>query len=221
MRRLLYIPIIHEEADLGSAGPDLARGSSTLAGEHRWALHQETVRGFWESVERSLRRFDPRKVRVYQDGMAADGALGRRIVEEGTRRGSRNYQLVLALLDRGAVLQATEDLALLQQEQESLRSPGRQQVSPGQRRRLLERRDANIAQAINATLREGEVGVLFIGAGHDVRPSLADDILVQRAKDPERLRLYIQELLLGDDPGRLATLATYVAAPVEDCGAEG
>ncbi len=221
MRRLLYIPIIHEEADLGSAGSSLAQSTSTQVGGNRWALHQQTVQSFWEGIERYLDTFGPDTIRVYQDGLPADGALGRRIVEEAASRGSRNYRLILALLDRGAQLRATEDAALLLQEHASLRRAEQQQPCPRQREELLARRDAYIAGRINATLQEGEAGVLFIGAGHHVLSILADDIVVRRLKDPKKLSLYVQELVLGSDEGRLARLATYVATQVEDVDTEG
>lgn len=215
MRHLLYIPIIHDEVDLGSSGPDLAHSSAALAGERRWAMHRETVRRFWESVEEYLRRFDPSKMRIYQDGLAIGGAAGRRIVEESARRGSRNYQLVLDMLNDGAQLQSTEHAALLLQEHANLRAGEGQVPSPEQRERLLEERDTYIADVIGSTLQEEELGVLFIGAGHDVLGHLAADIRVQTAKDPDKLLMYIHELLLGKDSRRLETLARYVAAPVD------
>lgn len=215
MRRLLYIPVIHDEADLGISGPDLAHGSAALAGERRWTMHRETASRFWQNVGDCLRRFDARKMRLYQDGLAADGTTGRRIVEEGARRGSRNYQLVLQLLNHGAELQATEHAALLLQEHANLRAGSRQAPSPEQRQRLLEERDTYIADAISSTLQEEELGVLFIGAGHNVLGRLAPDIGVQKVKDPDKLRVYMQELLLATDSPKLDALARYVAAPVE------
>ncbi len=216
MRHLLYIPVIHDEADLGSSGPDLAHGSAALAGERRWAMHRETTSRFWESVRDYLSRLDARKMRVYQDGLAADGAVGKRIVEEGTRRGSRNYQLVLELLNHGAHLQATERVELLLQEHAQGREGARPAPSPEQRERLLEERDAYIADVISSTLQEEELGVLFVGAGHNVLGRLPADIRVQTAKDPDKLRMYIHELLLGNDSRNLEALAQYLSAPVDE-----
>ena len=215
MRNLLHIPVIHDEVDLGSAGPALGRRSAGQAGERRWALHRETVCRFWESVGDYLSRFDSSKMRVYQDGVPVDGTMGRRIVEEGARRGSRNYQLVLKLLDNYAQLQAAEHPTLLLQEYANLRAEGRQAPSPEQRARLLEERDSYIAQVINSTLQEGDVGVLFIGAGHSLGRDLASDICVQEVKDADKVHLYIQELLLGNGFGKTEALARYVAAPVD------
>jgi pheromone shutdown protein TraB len=178
-------------------------------------MHQETARRFWESVADYLSRLDSSNMRVYQDGLAADGAAGKRIVEEAARRGSKNYQLVLELLNHGAQLQATENPTLLVQELANLGAAGHESPSPEQRQYLLEERDTYIADVISSTLQAEELGVLFIGAGHDVLGRLAADIQVQTVKDPDKLRRYIQELLLARDSRKLEALARYVAAPVD------
>jgi len=224
MRRLLYVPIVHDEADLGSAGTSLAQMSATLSGERRWTIHGGTMREFWESVATYLRSLDLDRLKVYQDGLAADGEIGRRIVEEAARRGSKNYQLVLDLMDRGAELRRTEDPALLLQERESILGLAQQesvrerlgssQSYRRQRGRLIEKRDEFMAQTVNATLKEGEVGVLFIGAYHDVASHLVEDISVKAVKDPQTVRNYFSELLLSCDDRSFEKLARYMASPV-------
>jgi hypothetical protein len=231
MRQLLYIPIIHSSVDLGSAGAALTLHGAALAGEGRWAVHQETVNKFWESVAAYLRSLDPRCLRVYQDGLAAAGELGRRVVQEAAKRGSPNYQLVLEMLDGGAELRQTEDPLLLTLERENILAglaPGAtDQEGPAARRyreqrdRLTEERDSFIAGTIGATLREGEVGVLFLGAYHQVASYLAADISVQMVKDPEGVCLYLEELFLGHDDARLRELADYLAPLVCGGGPEG
>lgn len=225
MRRLLCVPIIHSQADMGSAGAALSRASSALTGELRWARHEEVAGRFWESVSAYLRSFDPRQLKVYQDGLAAGGPTGRRIVQEAAARGSKNYRLVLELVHGGAELRKTEDAALLLQEQENilgLLQPGRGQDKARnaeqyqQRRdRLMAERDRFIAGAIDATLKEGEAGVLFIGASHDVAAHLPGDVRVEAVKDREKVRAYFDELLWGHDERKLEELSLYLAAPVE------
>lgn len=218
MRRLLYIPIIHEEADLGSARTALAQKSAALSGERRWVLHRETVGKFWETVAAYLRSFDPYQLKVYQDGLAADGETGMRIVEEAARRGSKNYQLVLGLLKGGAELRKTEEPALLLREREVLLKHLRQDLDAEQYRlqrdRLMEERDKFIAKTVTATLKEGEVGVLFIGAHHNVASRLAGDISVEAVKDPGRVRAYFKELFLSHNEVRLKELVQYLTSPI-------
>lgn len=224
MRRLLYVPIIHDEADMGSAGATLAHQSAAMAGKKRWETHTVIVRGFWESIASYLSSFDVSRLKVYQDGMAVDGETGRRIVEEAAKRGSINYQLIRDLLEKGAELRKTEDPVLLLQEHEGIRTAVQQNSATQdqqtgelrrlQQNRLTEQRDEFIAATINATLREGELGVLFLGAYHNVVARLARDIRVQYVKDPELVRAYFAELLAGHDDRKLEELATHLAAPV-------
>ena len=224
MRRLLYVPIIHDEADMGSAGATLARQSAAMAGGERWEMHTVVVRSFWESIASYLSSLDASLVKVYQAGMAADGETGRRVMEEAADRGSINYQLIRDMVRRGAELRNTEDPALLLQEHEGIRTAlqqnsatqDQQTAESGQlqRDRLLEQRDAFIAANISATLREGELGVLFLGASHNVVSRLARDIRVQAIKDPELVMAYFAELLAGHDDRRLEEFAHGLAAPV-------
>jgi len=216
MRQLLYIPIIHSEADLGSVGTAVTLQSTTLSGERHWAVHKKTICKFWESVATYLRSFDSCKLVLYQDGLAADGEIGRRIAEEAAKRGSKNYQLLLELLNRGAQLRKTEDLALLLLEHQLLLEMVHSHVQQyeSQRDRLMEERDKFIAETIEATLKEGELGVLFIGAYHNVSSHLATDISIEMVKDTKRVKAYLDELFLGHDYQRLEELGQYLISPM-------
>lgn len=224
MRVLFLIPLIHSPADLGSVGAPLEQTSAALSGEARWTAHQDTVAKFWRSVADLLTSLDPERVKVYQDGLAAEGELGGRIVAQAAKRGSPNHRVVLGLVERGAELRKTEDAALLVQERENIlqltqgASPGGAEPDTQRYRRtrdrLTEARDRFIARTINQTLKVGELGVLFLGAYHEVLPHLAPDISVRALKDPERVRAYFQELLLGRDERRFQELAGYLASPV-------
>ena len=83
-----------------------------------------------------------------------------------------------------------------------------------ERDHLTDERDKFIADTIAATLRDGEVGVLFIGTYHDIAPRLAADILVEMVKDREKVQAYFTELLQGQDDRRFEELARYLASPV-------
>ncbi|MEK7848007.1 MAG: hypothetical protein AAB270_03700 [Chloroflexota bacterium] len=225
MRRLLLVPIIHSQEDMGSTGPALAERSAALVEERRWQLHGETMHRFWENVRACLSSLDPRQLRVYQDGLPTGGEPGRRIVARAAEQGSENYRLILELLNAGAHLRPTEDPALLLQEHQTvsgLMRRGAAQSGPGsgtspeQRDSLMESRDRSIARAIDATLGPGEVGVLFIGAYHRVESYLAKDIAVEAIKDPQQVREYFKELFLDRPPeaGRLAELTRYLGSPV-------
>lgn len=222
MRRLLYVPIVHSQSDMGQVGVALEHQSAVTLGERRWRLHQETVDRFWDSVEAYLQALDARQLRIYQDGLPADGETGRRIVVEAARRGSRNYQVVLKLLERGAELRLTEDPALLWQERANLLAlaqagaaqPRDTEQYRRRRDQLTEERDKAVAEAIGASLQENELGLLFMGAYHDVLSHLAADISVHSVKDPTQLRAYFEALFGDHDDARLVALGERLASPV-------
>ena len=222
MRKLLYVPIIHSESDLGSLGPALERRSASLCGEKRWAEHKETVSRFWQSVADYLQSLGT-PLKIYQDGLAADGELGRRVIEEGASMGSRNHQLILDLIEKGAEIRKTEEASLLIQEYESIsrlavgepsETISSHHSSRGQSRRLTEERNRFIAKTINESLRDGETAVLFLGAYHSVLSYLAKDIVVQQLKEAEKVRAYFGELFSGHDEARFQRLARYLSAPI-------
>lgn len=193
-RKLIYVRIVHSQADLGTAAQSLgAIGKDRLSAEG-WRKHQQRVAAFWgrlrvevmERVEKELPGTGWEKLRIYQDGMPAGAEIARRIVEEVAEKGSLNYQMLRELLKRGARLEKTEHAGLLREEYRLIRqivaaaSPAeREQAQQSYRRRseaLLGQRDRFIAKRIDQTLKEGEVGVLFIGASHRVIPYLPGDI---------------------------------------------
>ena len=218
MRRLLYVPIIHTEGDMGSLGPALARRSASLIGEKRWTEHKETVRRFWRSIEDCLLSLEGSHLAIYQDGLAAGGELGRRVVEEASRRGSLNHRLILSLVSKGAEIRKAEDPSLLLEELKLAGRGGGAGGSPleikARRARLLEARDRFIASTIAETLKEGETAVLFIGANHNVLPYLLEDVLVEPLKEPDKVRLYLEELASGRDHRHLRHLADYLVSPI-------
>ena len=122
-------------------------------------------------------------LRIYQDAQPVGGERGRAAVAELATRGSQNHQLLLRLVDRGAILEQTEDPALLLQEIELLRQ-AHGAVQPSMAQKLLTERDRYIAGRINSTLSPGETGLLFLGALHDVQPWLERDILVRQMHLP-------------------------------------
>ena len=226
MRKLYYVPIIHTSADLGVIGGEAARRGVERLGEDVWTKHVETVSGFWQALEDYFSAFDAAGVRVYQDGMMADGELGEKIVKEGAEKGSKNFMIILDLLKRGAVLMKTEDLDLLRKEYTLLLEiskaarPVKKLLSYLKYRlikdRLLKKRDRYIAGMINGTLKDRETGVLFVGAYHDVHPGLSDDIQVVELKDMKKVRDYQDKFIHPERcKDEVATLTRYLVSPVE------
>lgn len=204
MRRLLYVPIIHTEADLGSVGQDVAKRGLRQFGEILWKRHQETVLSFWESIASYFDSIEVSGFKIFQDGMVADGELGMTIVREAVKADSRNYQVVSELIRKGAILVKTEDFNFVREERDWIiritQAKSRAQKLDAAikyklaKNNLLDKRDKFIAKQINDTLQEGGMGILFIGAFHNVRKWLQQDIHVAELKDINKVKEY-QKLL--------------------------
>jgi hypothetical protein len=225
VRTLIYVPIIHTSADIGSMSGQVAERGIAAVGEETWARHRETVAGFWRSVWDYCDALDATGARVYQDGMVADGPLGRKIAEDTAKAGSLNYQLVLKLLDRGACLVRTEDFRLVKREYDRLIAMTRAKSTASKlfavarykvvKAALLRQRDAFIARRIDETLEPAGTGILFIGALHNVAKWLAADIQIKEVKDRRKVRDY-QRLLPfhSKHPLEFEALGKYLTAQV-------
>ena len=184
----------------------------------------ETVRGFWDSIDRYFEKLEVSNLKIYQDAMVADGEIGQKIVEDGLKRGSKNYEIISKLIQRGAILVKTEDFALVKKERdlllkmtaargltEKLSSYLKYRLA---KNKLLRERDRFIANRINETLNQGETGILFIGAYHEVIPKLAEDTQVKEIKDARKIREY-QEAFSHGKGGtkRFKELSEYLLSP--------
>lgn len=160
-------------------------------GKEKWLDNQKKIEKFWEDLDKEITglNLDYRNTRIFQDGLPCGGELGLRIVRETAEKGSRNYQIVQKLIEQGANIEGTESPVLLRKEYEYIKaivtaqSDG-EKADASQRYEsikdeLMKNRDAHIAKAIDFALKEGETGLLFIGAAHNVIPGLAADIEVK------------------------------------------
>jgi len=227
MRTLIYVPIIHTSADLGSIAKDVARRGIASLGEEVWARHRRTVEGFWDAISRYFDSIDVKGIKIYQDGMVADGEVGLRIVEETAKAGSKNYQLVSRLLERGASLVKTEDFKLVKDEYDRLiaitkASSLRRKIIALLKYKLfksilLNKRDAFIAKVIDQTLEPSRKGIIFIGAYHKVKNKLPISVEVREVKDTQKVSRY-QRLLPYHNKyrGQFDELGTYLISEI-DC----
>jgi len=202
MRTLIYVPIIHSVADMGSLGEELKRKSVSEFGENIWNKHTNTVNGYWEAIKSYFENIDLyiKGTKVYQDGMFVDGEIGLKLISDGIKSGSKNSIIVSKLIERGAILVRTEDFQLVKAEydflQKIIKSKSnikklilllRYKLSkPG----LLRKRDKYIAGRIAETLASGESGILFIGAYHNVKRHLPKDLTLIELKEIAKIRKY-------------------------------
>ncbi len=166
-RVLIVLPVLHTQADLCREGvceePSIVR---------LWEL----IRGWIDAVELPWER-----VQLYQDGLPVDDSeeVVQGVVDRVAAQGSPNFQLLRSLRESGASILGTESPALLQEElslQQQLTRSGDSAELRRQFADLTLRRDRFIAARVDATLPEGGIGLLFIGASHAVEPQLPDTI---------------------------------------------
>jgi len=191
MRKLIVVRIVHAPSDMGSAGEGLEKNGISTMGKQAWEENQKKIERFWQELETEVDGLglDANMLRVYQDGLPCSGPLGERIVRETAAKGSRNYQIVQKLMDRGAKVEATESPDLLRIEygyiKGLLEAKSDEERKAAEARynlvkdKLLEERDLFIARSIDSSLKEGETGLIFIGASHDVVSKIAQDIEVK------------------------------------------
>ena len=189
MRTLIYIPIIHTQADMGALAGAIRRLSIEKLGHREWERSVKAIDQLWTIIHETIEKLDlpyP-QVRLYQDGLPNCGREVQ-IVTDLANAGSPNHQLLLYLMEKGATLMGTESADLLLEEyqlvQQILSAQGLGEAERVQARQeslsnsLLERRDRYISERINETLREGETGILFLGMLHSLEERIAKDIQV-------------------------------------------
>jgi len=225
MKKLIYVPIIHMSADLGSIANHVDKRGIAVFGEEFWKKHRETISGFWDSIVKYFSNLEVNDFKIYQDGMVADAEVGQKIVEEGVKSGSKNYEIIDDLLKKGAVLVKTEDFALVKEERDRIVKITQAATTTQKliaylkyklaKNRLLKKRDNYIAKRIDETLDYGETGILLIGAYHDIIPKLAKDIQVIEVKEARKISRY-QNLLLSARKNKLEfeELNKYLISPV-------
>ncbi len=185
-RELIYLPIVHNLADMGALRESVKQASVRKIGRQSWKRKQDLIEKLWDDIESALDgvSVDMNKVRIYQDGLPISGKE-KDIVRDLADSGSRNHRLLLRLMAKGGVLMGTESPELLLEEYEMAKrglSAGGEAAkkvneTPGSTS-LLQRRDKFVAERINATLQAEEVGIVFVGMLHSLEPWLAKDIRV-------------------------------------------
>ena len=194
-RRLIWVPVVHSHADLGSLGEAVSDAHARRFGAATWDERIRSVDEFWQRLRAEMGRLalDYRRVRLYQDGLPNCGHEAA-IVRDLAQAGSANHKLLADLMARGARVVGTECPELLLEEYElmrgilsALKSRDGHHLTALERERsraILEKRDAYIAERIAHTLGDGETGLLFLGMLHSIAGLLPDSIHVIRLFSP-------------------------------------
>lgn len=197
MRKVIFVPILHGEADFGRLSKEIVDRYKMMLGEEKWEKRQRMLSSFWKKISDYFADKDVSGWRVYQDGLVVGEELGKEIVWKAAEAGSLNYKIIQHLIMRGAIIEKTEDIELIKTERDYIvkmitpKSPFTRLVTKFQytavKDRLLEKRDRFIARQINHTLKERETGILFLGARHNVLPKLSKDMVVEKLLEREEI----------------------------------
>lgn len=192
MKRLLYIPIVHNQTDLGSLGSQLSLEGERKYGVSLWQNHLELVDKSWDEIEieisKQLKKISFDKIKIYQDGLPVADDIGIKIVKDTAKKGSKNYNIIDNLLTQGAKLEIAENKEFLFKEYYLLSDITKTEtpenilkaylIYQNISQELLNDRDNYIANQINVTLNDGEIGIAFFGAAHSIINKLNKDIKV-------------------------------------------
>jgi hypothetical protein len=178
MRKLFYVPIIHTPEDLGSHLAEAKKEYIAKYGDSKWYDHNEVVDKFWRDLQVVIFALpiNYTNVKLYQDSLPLCGReleIVRKLADDG----NVNYLILLELVRKGATVIGSEDPKLLIEERNRIINNGVTAIA-NVYDDLMEQRDSYIAQRIDATLKDGETGLLFIGALHKVTDKLPSDIQV-------------------------------------------
>lgn len=188
-RTLIYVPVVHTQADMGALSELVRQATLQRQGEKGWNGKTELIDKIWTEIEQAIDdlKLPYERVRLYQDALPVCGREAE-IVNDLAKGGSRNHQLLLRLMKKGATIMGTESLGLLMEEYELARKTvaadySRESTSTNTHNQalsdsLLKRRDQYIADRINGTLAKGEIGILLLGMLHSIENQLDEDIRI-------------------------------------------
>jgi len=162
------------------------------------SLSEITELDYWRLIGEKLSQLQVKKPKIYLEGYSDQPITIESRAGEFESTGTPETDIIGQFLDRvGGTLETTEDPALLDQHikllknssqtylddfslaTEDLAALRRVQDMDYQARSLIIQRDAFIAKMIAGTLKDGETGILFLGAEHNVESKLSDDINVE------------------------------------------
>jgi len=177
MARLIYVPVMHSSAEMGSAAGAYKAAFVARFGEQKWQERCAEFDAIWSAIADAIAalNLNPAATKLYQDSLPVCGKEVA-LIRDLAALGSHNHRLLAALVDAGATLIGTESPGLLLEEYRLLQSPER---APDEAAVLLHKRDRFIAGRIDETLAEGETGLLFMGALHQVERLLPSRIRVE------------------------------------------
>ena len=195
MRTLHIVRVFHPLEELGTVTQPFQRLEKLELGVEGAAMRRmQKAEEFILMAEKVVQmEVDHKKLFIFMDGFPAEQPEVEKFLYDNFVYKKRfpTYLFIDRLVRKGARLVGTESPELLREEcqyvQEVTRVVETQELPEGKyawlkskAKDILERRDDFIAARIDSTLKDGDVGILFIGAMHHVEKRLPDDIQIIR-----------------------------------------
>lgn len=167
-RHLVHVPLVHNSVEM-SHKVDLSIDS--------------TIQKYWDLIDQKINSLpiDFSKVLIYQDSLAN---LPEELISAwfDSNPKSPNFDMLRDLVRKGAKLIGTENYATLMEQYELINRVLNNQMSlkeyTNEANPINTARDKYIANRIDKTLTVNHLGILFIGARHNVQKYLPNDIEV-------------------------------------------
>ncbi len=187
---LIYVPILHTQKEAGEILMSL-KGEGPEKPAISSVEQEKSIQEMWDGIYEKIKEtsISYLLVRIYQDALPVCGRE-REIIAKLAEKGSRNHQLILELMKKGAKLEGTEDGDLLVKEYDSLNQlVSKVSVSIQSYRdslneykdksmKLMKQRDAFIAERIKSTLKKDEIPLVFMGVRHELEKLLQRDFVI-------------------------------------------
>jgi hypothetical protein len=187
-RRLYLVPLVYP-------GSGLKKESQKEYGKK--------IEEYWEEVKNRIRDLEAKlgKInRIYHEMVCQGDREGAEVLKKLSQE---SYSIVQASLNRGSLLQATEDKELVRQSMDWARclatNPQNGQVLAKLTEfyiQTMKRRDEYVGKKIDESLKSGEIGILFIREGMKV--NFPSDIEIFRISPPalDDIHKFLEDLYL-------------------------
>lgn len=179
VRMLIYVPRMYDREEF--------RRLTGIAPQD----FDQKEKEFWEYVEEKLTLLG-RIQRIYLEGLVSGGKEGLKTLNPE----NRNHVIIRKLVENGAVLHSTEDPIMVAESESWLDMMMKQPSSEiyDFYKESIKERDNYIANIINQTLKEDEIGVLFIESTHRVELPDVKIIKMCRFEPSDYLNIWLQKL---------------------------
>ncbi|MDD5750043.1 MAG: hypothetical protein PHU56_00095 [Candidatus Pacebacteria bacterium] len=178
MKEVYVVPMVHTVQELGSLEKRIMETRLRLFGAEQTEKFFDQVEQYWQEAERKIEGaglFQPEiaaGAQIFIDSLPnVNEYIVQKVLQDLIRQGSPAYKIIDRLQKAGAKVWGTEDTNLLLEEYRYWQdvASGKKIIDILEIEKLLRARDRAITRRINLVMSEnGEIGIVFIGAKHNL-----------------------------------------------------